>query len=89
MHLIAGREAEFEAICLALVEKVRSNEPGCLLYAVNRVRGASGEYVTVEQYADAAALDAHRTASYITETAPLHARFFAAPPSIEYLDILA
>ena len=88
MRIIPGQEEEFENICLSLVEKVRANEPGCVLYAVNKVQGSQGDYVTVEQYVDEPALEAHRNAPYITETAPLHSRFFAEPPEIEYLNVL-
>jgi quinol monooxygenase YgiN len=42
----------------------------------------------MEQYVDAEALERHRNASYILETAPLHAEYFAEPPTLQYLDVL-
>ncbi|MEH6519376.1 MAG: antibiotic biosynthesis monooxygenase family protein [Halioglobus sp.] len=84
-----GKEHGFEEICAQLTAQVLEHEPGCLLYSVCRSQGQEGLYVTMEQYVDMDALEKHQTASYIVETEPLHAEYFAETPTIEYLYGLA
>ena len=67
IHIVEGKEAEFEAGMLELIPKVRENEPGTRLYTL--CKDASGRYLMLELFDDQAAWDAHRHADYI-EAAP-------------------
>ena len=46
-----GQEAQFEAVTLKLAAAVNANEPGCLLYTLNKGEEAS-TYVFMERYKD-------------------------------------
>ena len=58
-----GSEPAFEAVATELVAKVRTHEPGCLLYALHKTDTA-GTYVFMERYRDQAAVDAHRASDH-------------------------
>lgn len=88
IKVVEGKEQAFENIVRELVAKVRENEAGCLMYSVNRSQSEAGVYITMERYVDREALETHQSASYILDTKPLHAEFFAEQPTIEYLDPL-
>ncbi len=56
------REQVGELLCaLALASR---QEPGCLVYMPHRVEGDPDTVLIYEQYADAAALDAHRASDH-------------------------
>jgi quinol monooxygenase YgiN len=46
---------------------VRANEPGCKLYHANRSTDNGDVFLLYEQYADQAALDAHRNTPHFKE----------------------
>ncbi|GAA4630639.1 hypothetical protein GCM10023196_056760 [Actinoallomurus vinaceus] len=54
----ASAEA-FDRLVAATVGKIRDNEPGTLVYAVNRVEGEPLQRVFYELYRDRAAFEAH------------------------------
>jgi quinol monooxygenase YgiN len=54
----ASAEA-FDRLVAATVDKIRTNEPGTLVYAVNRVDAEPLQRVFYELYRDRAAFDAH------------------------------
>jgi quinol monooxygenase YgiN len=62
----AGEEAAFEAIARKLVAAVNTNEPGCMLYTLNK--GDQGNdprtYVFMERYEDEDAVKAHRATDH-------------------------
>lgn len=57
-----------------LLEAASRQEPGCLLYIVHRgmdeTRAMSNQFFVYEQYADPAALEAHRQAAHFQQHAP-------------------
>ena len=55
----AGQEAQFEEVARKLVAAVNANEPGCLLYTLNRGDDPQ-TYVFMERYKDEDAVKAHR-----------------------------
>jgi len=59
-----GRQAAFEAAALEMVEAVNANEPGCLLYTLNRGDDPL-TYAFMERYEDRAAVDAHHTTDHL------------------------
>ena len=82
-----GTDAAFETQLLALVAKVRANEPGNLLYQPYRGAGI-GEYVVLERYVDAAARDAHGDSPAIKEAFPKLLPLLRDAPSIAAISAL-
>ena len=62
-----GRGDEVEAALHRMAPLVREREPGCWLYQVNRSRENRDHFLLYEQYADTAALEAHRETAHFHE----------------------
>jgi quinol monooxygenase YgiN len=62
-----GRGDEVEAAVKRMASLVKQHEPGCLLYQANRSREDPDHFLLYEQYADEAALEAHRQAPHFKE----------------------
>ena len=62
-----GKSAEVETALKTMAACVREQEPGCLLYHVNRSRENADLFLLYEQYRDTAALEAHRATSHFRE----------------------
>jgi quinol monooxygenase YgiN len=58
---------EVEASLKKMAACVREQEPGCLLYHVNRSRENVDLFLLYEQYRDRAALEAHRATPHFRE----------------------
>jgi quinol monooxygenase YgiN len=65
-----GKQAEFEAVMLPLVEKVRANEPGTPIYTLTKHKKDPTEYIMVEQYASDEDRKAHGQTAYFQEALP-------------------
>ena len=79
----AGKSAEFEAAFAELQAAVRANEPGNLQYDLFRSTGEIDTYVVYEQYADEAALEAHKAAPHAREPGGKVGATLAGRPSIQ------
>ena len=79
-------QAEFEQAFLQYQEKVRTQEPGNIFFALHKARDAAGEYTVIEQYVDETALLAHRSSDYYKTIPDILGPFMAAPPEIVVLD---
>jgi len=66
-HVQPGRGDEVEAAIKRMAQLVKEREPGCILYQANRSRENSDHFLLYEQYADEAALAAHREAPHFKE----------------------
>ena len=84
-----GQNAAFEEAFLALAEQVRANEPGNLLYALHRSTTDAQTYKVMEQYVDAAAVDAHRQAPHFAEALKQVRSLLAGPPEVEQLEVVS
>ena len=62
-----GKDDEVEAALKKMAACVREQEPGCLLYHVNRSRENVGLSLLYEHYRDMAALEAHRATPHFRE----------------------
>ena len=62
-----GRGDEVEAAIQRMALLVKQHEPGCILYQANRSRENPDHFLLYEQYADEAALAAHREAPHFKE----------------------
>ncbi len=63
-----GKEEEVARLFHALQEESRK-EPGCLLYVAQRHQYEPARFLVYEQYADDAALEAHRATKHFLEIA--------------------
>lgn len=81
----AGQEAEFERIMRAAVPKVRE-EPGNHAYVFHRSTQNPRSFMFYEEYADQAALDAHR--AHLREMGIDLRALLDGPPILEFYDKL-
>jgi quinol monooxygenase YgiN len=84
----AGQEASFEAAARKLVAAVNANEPGCLLYTLNR-GDDPGVFVFMERYRDADAVQAHRASEHFRTLGREMGAFMDGPPDVRRLTELA
>ena len=83
----AGHEADFEAIARKLVAAVNANEPGCILYTLNR-GDDSATFVFMERYKDEDAVKAHRgTEHYRTLGKEMGAHMDGAPEILRMKEV--
>ncbi len=78
----------FEKAFIVYQQKVRSREPGNLLFQLNRSRTEVGVYVVMEQYADDAALQLHRESAHYKEIPQIFAGCLESPPDIQVFDCI-
>ncbi len=81
-----GSQAEFEKVASELEQAVNANEPGTLYYKLFKVQGETTKYVFMEQYADLAAVDAHRAAEHFKRLGRAMGPFLAEPPKVTRMD---
>jgi (4S)-4-hydroxy-5-phosphonooxypentane-2,3-dione isomerase len=63
-----GRESDVASMFSKLTEESRK-EPGCVMYQVHRHKTEPRRFFIYEQYADEAALEAHRAAPHFLQFA--------------------
>jgi quinol monooxygenase YgiN len=81
-----GSQAEFEKIALELEQAVNANEPGIVFYKLFKVRDTTNKYVFMEQYADAAAVDAHRGYEHFKRLGRAMGPFLDGAPTVTRMD---
>lgn len=82
LTVIEGKQAEFEAVAKEMEAAVAANEPGTLHYRLFKSNDAPNVYVFMEEYKDAAAVEAHRSAEHFKRIGRAMGPFLAAPPKI-------
>lgn len=80
------KAVEFEKVFLDLQNKVKANEPGCIVYQLTRSKTEEGVYKVLELYASTDALKAHGGTDYFKAAGAAMGPTMVAPPHIEYLD---
>jgi quinol monooxygenase YgiN len=80
------KTADFETVFLDLQQKVKANEPGCLVYQLTKSRTEPGVYKVLELYASQDALKHHSGTDYFKAGGAAMGPFMAGRPEIEYLD---
>ena len=78
---------EFEKVMLGLAEQVTANEPGNHLYQL--CKDAEGNYVVMELYEDAAALEAHGKSEHFKAAGAGFAGLMAGAPDIQRLEVIS
>ncbi len=81
-----GSQAEFEKLALEMEEAVNANEPGIVFYRLFKVRDETTKYIFMEQYKDAAAVEAHRAAEHFKRIGKLMGAHMDGPPKIIRMD---
>lgn len=82
-----GQEELVEKTMREVAPKVHA-EPGCLLYALHRKKGATGHFVMIEKWASKDALRAHGQADALREMGAALADALAAPTEVLLFDAL-
>ncbi|MGI8927167.1 MAG: putative quinol monooxygenase [Tepidiformaceae bacterium] len=66
LQAVPGKEAELRAILTEMVGNVKANESGkALCYSLHTADNDPTTFMFYEQYADAAAVEAHRTTDHM------------------------
>lgn len=87
LKVLAGKEAEFEALVSQLMHDVTSHEPGSI-YDIRRVRNEPRTYCYFISFPDQAAFDRYMAASYHTDMSPKALAMLDGDPLIEDLDMM-
>lgn len=83
-----GQQAAFEAAASKLAAAVQANEPGCLLYTLNKGDDPL-TYVFLERYKDEDAVKAHRASDHFRSLGREMGAFMDGPPDILRMTELA
>ena len=81
-----GAQAEFEKVAKELEVAVNANEDGVLLYRLFKVQGSTTKYVFMEEYKDAAAVEAHRGFEHFKRLGRAMGPFLDGPPNVMRMD---
>jgi quinol monooxygenase YgiN len=82
-----GQEERVEKTMREIAPRVHA-EPGCLLYALHRKKGATGHFVMIEKWASTEALRAHGQADTLREISAELADALTAPMEVLLCDAL-
>ena len=82
----ARQGAAFEQIALQLQDAVRTNEPGCQLYRLFKVRETQDRYIFMEIYDDEDAVAHHRASDHFRTLGRQMGAFLEGPPKITRMD---
>lgn len=85
LKILAGKEAEFEALVAQLMKDVTTNEPGSI-YDVRRVRGQPLTYFYFVSFPDQQAFDRYMAADYHMQMSPKALALLDGDPVFEDLD---
>jgi quinol monooxygenase YgiN len=85
-----GKQAEFEGVLRDLAAKVRANEPGVPTYTLVKKQGDANatEYWMIENYKDAASLQAHGQTDYFKAAGPKFMGCLAGAPDVQMLEVV-
>jgi len=83
-----GQQAAFEEVARKLVTAVNANEPGCLLYTLNKGDDPL-TYVFLERYKDEDSVKAHRGADHFRTLGREMGVFMDGPPDVLRMTELA
>jgi quinol monooxygenase YgiN len=78
----------FDQLVVDTTSKIRSEEPGTVLYLCHAVQGAPNSRVFYELYRDQEAFQAHEVAKHITDFHAQRKPLMAGPERVEFLDRL-
>lgn len=82
-HVRPGAEARLDALMAQLARDIRAHEPGCLRFDYVISQDTPGERLVIEEYADEAAVEAHRGTAYLAAFLPELMECLDRPPEVE------
>src|SRR5207244_10059557 len=83
-----GAEDAFDRLVADTTARIRTEEPGTLLYLCHTVQGAPGVRIFYELYRDRAAFQIHERQPHIKEFTVRREQYVAQPGRVELLDRL-
>lgn len=86
MQFTPEGEPRFLETAAKFVRWVHANEPGTLLYTLNKHPSREHTYAWVERYRDEAALEAHRTSPQLAEALKVVRECLEGPPELLRLE---
>ncbi len=81
LNVKEGMESEFEAVFLDLMDAVKANEPGCLMYQL--CKDDDGNYIVLEMYESEEALAAHGKSEHFAAAGAGFKGKMGGPPEIQ------
>jgi quinol monooxygenase YgiN len=83
LQAVAGKEQELREVLSEMVKNVGANEPGVRAYSLHTSDTDPTLFLFYEQYADAAALEGHRTTPHMAAMGAKLGGLLAGRPVIE------
>ena len=83
-----GSEDDFDRLTADTVARIRTEEPGTLLYLCHAVQGAPSARIFYELYRDRAAFEAHEQQPHVKAFLAERVRHTTGPVRVEFLDPL-
>jgi len=83
-----GSEDEFDRLVTATAARIRTAEPGTLLYLCHAVQGEPGARIFYELYRDRDAFQVHEDQPHVKEFLARREHYMAGPARVEFLDRL-
>jgi quinol monooxygenase YgiN len=84
-ELREASEKSFDALVRDTVARVRSEEPGTLMYACHEVQGNPQARIFYELYEDEGAFAAHEEQEHVKHFLNERKRYLTSPPRVEFL----
>src|SRR5262245_59002603 len=84
--LQAGTEDAFDRLVAETTARIRTEEPGPLLYLCQRMQGESANRIFYELYRDREAFQAHEEQPHVKALLQERERYMAGPARVEFLD---
>ena len=84
-----GKQDQLKAALTTMVEKVKANEPGVKSYSLHVADNDPAVFMFYEQYADAAAFEAHGKTDHMNELGASLQGLLAGRPEIERYTFIA
>jgi len=82
MTFLPEHEEAFLELATSVVEQVRANEPGTLLYMLTKDPERDHTYVWIERYRDQQALDVHSESPYMADALAQLPGWGSSPPEV-------
>jgi len=88
-EITPGKQADFEAAYTRHVTNIRERDPSYTLYNLTRDRDCDTRYVSMQIFESWESQLAHQTYDYVLELMPAMGACIAAPPHIDWLEVVA
>ena len=83
-----GSEGDFDRLTAATVARIRTEEPGTLLYLCHVAQDEPSARIFYELYRDRASFEAHEEQPHVKAFLAEREQYVAGPARVEFLDTL-